>query len=357
MAAIDQLLDRLQGAIRFHAIGDALGSPHELRGRVPYQQYNGVIQFNIRYQTQYQGLRLGAVGQVSDDTELSLMMAYSLLAHRGYNGQDMARSYMEWANSGSVFIGINTRDLFKGVTTIAGYTKRWTDKFNPLLKEATSSVSLTIPDTDQTVIIPFNPVITQANGSLMRIVPLLTLFVRNDPGAWQAVISDVWLTNPSPINLEISFLYLQMGRMMLANASIANIMDYLISHTVQQPIKQAIQEVLSNTPRNVDTREKGWIVHAFYCAVWAVYRLDREPARALLDQIILMRGDADTNAAIAGGLIGLWHGWNQLGQDPIIQNNWTKIVIADLSQGDFIRPDKYHPKHYPEVIDRLLESF
>ena len=64
-----------------------------------------------------------------------------------------------------------------------------------------------------------------------------------------------------------------------------------------------------------------------------------------------MQGDADTNAAIAGGLIGFYYGWENM--DLITKENWNKIINTDLSLGNFKRPELYHPKNYDNLLNLI----
>ena len=79
------LIDRISGALRCHAIGNALGGPHKLKGGVPYDKYNGVIQFPLRCRSQYRDFKDGVVGQVSDDTEMTIILLKSLFDGKWWN--------------------------------------------------------------------------------------------------------------------------------------------------------------------------------------------------------------------------------------------------------------------------------
>lgn len=350
------LMDRFIGALRCHAIGDALGSPHELTGRVPYDEYTGIIQYTLRYRSRFQGFREGVVGQVSDDTEMTISLFEAILSKKWWDRETVLQYYLAWANSGSMMMGRNTRTLLKGVTTINGYQDRWDKSFPPEVRDDGLMISLTLPGGSY-VPVYTAPKVTQSNGTLMRCIPLFLLLKMNLQSGWIAVIGDVWLTNPNSINLEASIIYLQIFLMIDQGKTHQEIYQWLVNCSIQPVIKSAIGDGLNPTSnRNIDGVNKGWVAHALYCAIYAL-RLSEDPNesyRSIINKIILMKGDADTNAAIAGGLLGFYYGWNKISTDPITGENWAKVLSADTSKGDYKRPEIYHPKRYDQLIQQLV---
>lgn len=67
--------------------------------------------------------------------------------------------------------------------------------------------------------------------------------------------------------------------------------------------------------------------------------------------IITLGGDTDTNAAITGGLLGTIMGFNQLQIEQ--DENLDILVNAPTEEGDFPRPDLYHPKTIPGLAEEL----
>src|SRR5579871_3586909 len=141
-------LDRIRGMIIGLALGDSLGLPMEFnRG----QTYTGKL-FDFEYKTRFGHKIFVTAGTVSDDTEMSLALARSLINNKGYKEDSVISEYLKWANSGIRYMGRNTRQLFKGIKTISTYQKR--------LSQATSGPASTW---------------TQSNGSLMRCSSLAVL--------------------------------------------------------------------------------------------------------------------------------------------------------------------------------------
>ena len=97
------------------AIGDALGAPFEFRHSPRVTEYIGRIESHkIFLMKQYQGYFWSASGQVTDDTEMTMNLAMTLLKCGGvYNPVAALTSYLDWANGGCCFLGKNTRFLLK----------------------------------------------------------------------------------------------------------------------------------------------------------------------------------------------------------------------------------------------------
>ena len=76
-------------------------------------------------------------------------------------------------------------------------------------------------------------------------------------------------------------------------------------------ITEMFEQLNDNECRDI-TKNKGYVVHSFYCAMWALKKIGEVSDitySKLIDQIIRWGGDTDTNAAIAGAIIGAFHGY------------------------------------------------
>lgn len=146
--------NHIRGMVLGAALGDALGAPHEFRNQVPLGRYTGRLEHPLVVVRRFQGGRLaGNVGQITDDTEMMIALADALIARGGAYDRGLAAArYLAWANSKCPFLGGNTRKLFVGVKTVAGYQGRW-------------SALRAKPEADW----------SQSNGCLMRCAPLAVL--------------------------------------------------------------------------------------------------------------------------------------------------------------------------------------
>ena len=231
-------LDRVRGLIIGGALGDSLGAPHEFR----YMKniYTGLLQYPVELQFRFQQRYKYPVASFTDDCELSLTLARSLIRNKGYNEEDTIKSYLRWANSNSHMMGTNTRSLFKKIKTVRGYRARWNKNFKGDPKDW-----------------------TQSNGSLMRSAPLSIL-----PES-KYVEMDCKLTNPSPVNIECSRVYVQACRMALQGQKPEDIFNHCLSLVKSGPVYNALMQVSRRERRDISSN-KGWVVHAIYCACWCL---------------------------------------------------------------------------------------
>src|SRR5579862_892733 len=116
-------VDKMSGMFMGAFLGDALGAPHEFRCN-SHIIYTGKLEHQAFYISQFQGRRELAVGQVTDDSEMSLTLLRSIIENKGYDRDKVIKGYMNWCNSGGWMIGKNTRAILKGVTTLRGYQNR-----------------------------------------------------------------------------------------------------------------------------------------------------------------------------------------------------------------------------------------
>ena len=304
------LADKILGMILGHALGDALGAPSEFR---PHQPYRKTLE-PIKRNKMYSGRQECALGQVTDDTEMSMALLYSMAS--GKFSKDLAvLEYMEWANSGCPFMGKNTRNLLKGVKTLNGYVSRRKKFIEEISPESW----------------------TQSNGCLMRAYPLAFAPTEN------AKI-DCDITNPAPICVEAVQLYCEAIRMLLRDEDMSSIDGYMVSTLSHGDLVNAYTDAKENKERNI--REmRGWVAHAFYCGFWALLNFDNY--KTAVDSVILhsvqgtMVGDTDTNAAIAGAMLGARYGLARMADETGVGALLNDLVGCNPDLGDCPRPKKY----------------
>jgi ADP-ribosylglycohydrolase len=322
--------DKFIGCIFGHALGDALGSPHERDKKEKYP-YTGKLQYQIESNRMFSTPIFSCVGQVSDDTEMAFVVLRQIYdsykkgttietkigltstQDEDFNNKIILR-YMEWANSGIPFLGRNTRRLFKGITTIRGYNSRKIKHFNS--------------DEDK-----YN---AQANGALMRAYPFA--FLTNKNKALKMAKDDCYRTNPNEISACAVVTYVGLLHDILHN-----------DLPLEQNIEKAFQYACSNsTIKNVLEQKNhdivkggGWIV----TALWVMFRelkIFVEYAETI-NNIINEKGDCDTNAAITGAVIGAVSGIRKMIHNPITKANINIMVSANTQTCGIPRPVDLYP--------------
>lgn len=314
-------LDRIRGMLVGLALGDALGAPHEFR----YQRsipYSGHLDKAPTLVSRWQGRCTFALGQVTDDTEMTLTLAHSLVAHGGYSQEKTLLAYLQWANSGGKAIGKNTRALLRGVKTLRGYQTRFA-------KETTKSQQEW----------------TQSNGALMRCSPLALLF-DNRP-----VIEDCSLTNPHPVCLDTNMVYVSCLRLALSGTSVERINEVARQTAQTSEVREVVMSALEGRERDIADK-KGWCLHALWCALRVLNNFSSY--QEAIDWIILHPGsDTDTNAAIAGALLGARLGWEELQKEERTEKNFEILLSCDTTKGEHPRPPEYTLHDFFSLTERL----
>jgi len=227
--------DEIKGMFAAFALCDALGSPNEFH-RSSSNAYTGKLEFQaFRFNRFEKETIYYDVGGVTDDTEMTLALL-ATIEDGEYSRDSALAAYLKWANSGCPHLGKNTRVLFKGVKTVRGYTNR----YNKMLQGE----------------------ISQSNGSLIRCSPLILVH------DWQtAAIEDCNLSNPNPINRGCSLIYLSWLYDILHRRDVDT--DYFFLE-IEEEALTTIQDVLQEKDRDVSDRDKGWVLHAIWCAQLAL---------------------------------------------------------------------------------------
>lgn len=136
----------------------------------------------------------------------------------------------------------------------------------------------------------------ESNGALMRCLPLV--FEK------EAIVEDCNLTNPNDVSRYCSERYLQIIRHLLQNKKIN-----IFKKSEIKSIDEAIDDIINKKDRDL-TKNKGWVVHAFYCALYC-YKYFDDYTNAL-KWLAEKSGDVDTNMAIALGMLGAKLGYKKL---------------------------------------------
>jgi ADP-ribosyl-[dinitrogen reductase] hydrolase len=295
-----------------HVLGDSLGAQYEFRCNAS-REYKRGFHYPPRMITRFQGTKTCVLGQWTDDTEMALCLVRYLIESNEYNSNGVIPFYMDWANSNPYGMGVTTRTLFHGITTVNGYKKR----VDRLRKSNDSTLG------------------SQSNGSLMRAWPLA--FFSN---ANEAVVEDCKLSNDNPINIECNVIYIYMIQSLIDKTFDKH---HLIDMATIDVVKIAIADALENREREFLEKQDGWVVHALYFAVFAA--ISDMSILDIYDHIIQRRIDPDTTGAIAGAVLGAKY-QNEFLENVEIRELLQIILDANPSDGSVKRPSIYHPKTY-----------
>ncbi|WKD60644.1 ADP-ribosyl-[dinitrogen reductase] glycohydrolase [Corynebacterium ciconiae DSM 44920] len=305
-------LERARGALYGQLIGDSLGS------LVEFQSAESI-------HTQYpQGVRALAdggtyglsAGQPTDDSEMALSLAESLVRHNGFVVEDVAATYRRWAHSDPFDIGLTCSSaLNRG-------------EKNPK---------------------------SQANGALMRVSPLGIFGARllEEPDGAEQLAQwareECAITHINPLCTDIQAVYvLSIARIISTGADRAEALEIVQAEAASHPEVAALVREHIDTPPAEYLMHQGWVTIAFGNAVYEL----ASPLRAeeSLVRTVGRGGDTDTNAAITGALVGAvdgMHAW---------PSRWVDVIDC-FHQDDSSprpRPREYWPNHAYALAGSLV---
>ncbi len=274
------VLARAQGCLLGQLSGDALGElvefqhASDIRRRYP----DGVTELVDG------GTWNTIAGQPTDDSELALMLARSIVEDGGYNPARVVSAYAHWHRSGPFDCGNTTRAAL-------GAAARAVEAGDDPVAAAQQAASRT----------------SQANGSLMRLSPLGIYCARRPERAGELARLDSSLTHPHPVCGEAcaaftSAIAAAIGR----GADPAGCLEAARAATEEEVIRAALDRAADGAPPDNPEDKQGWVVIALQNAFYQLLH-----AASLRDGVVasvMIGGDTDTNAAIAGALLGAVHG-------------------------------------------------
>jgi ADP-ribosyl-[dinitrogen reductase] hydrolase len=288
-------LSRARGCLLGQFAGDSLGSlveflgPGEIRRRYPagVRDLAGGGTWNT------------VAGQPTDDSEMALALARSLVREGRFDVAAVREAYLRWYHSHPFDIG---------GTISAGLAGR----LNPQ---------------------------SQANGSLMRISPLGIFAARFDRGVaagWAR--ADAALTHPHPVCGDAAALYTVAIATAVADQVEPEGLYRIIRSRAEDegmaPALMAVIDAAGEAPPAEFVHQAGWVLIAFHNAL---YQLLHAPnlEEGVVDTV-MRGGDTDTNAAIAGALLGAVHG------AEAIPARWREAVLACRPEAG--TPGVHHPR-------------
>lgn len=332
---MNKIKNKIQGMMYGEALGDALGAPHEFRNQK--KNYNGKLDKPIITNSQWQGQFVSAVGQITDDTEMTICLWNSLIANQmSYDVNTATMNYLDWANTkGTWAMGRNTRALLHGVKTLKGYQSRMV-KIQPQ---------------------------TQSNGTMMRSSPLAVLGYLYPPLWRDAVILDNDITNPNDVSRTVNKIYIKAIILALKNKSKRVIYNAMLKQANKSRIQIIIDTIKLSKSKDTRTiknqignhETKGWCMVALLATCWGLFQFDNY--HTAIDAIILCNGDTDTNAKIAGALMGAYYGLKNMRSTPRTKRNIKVLLKCDTNSGDRSRPEIYQVQQLDVILPAVLEYF
>jgi ADP-ribosyl-[dinitrogen reductase] hydrolase len=301
--------NRARGCALGAAVGDALGMPLEFAPRRPVDQLVRDMEPG----------RLSA-GTFTDDTEMALALADSLLAHRPLDPTDLAQRFAGWLQAGPDDVGNHTRNVLS----------RFAD--GQPWAEAVDAVQGQKPD-------------SAGNGSVMRCWPVALAHGDDLDRLLADSALQSRVTHPHPeckagsafVNATIYYLLQGTSR----EDAVAQALDAV---DMPAPLRTVIEQAPTRSREAL--QNSGWVRHTLESAVWGL--LTTDTFEDALVQVVNLGNDADTAGAVVGALAGAAYGIDAipLRWREALQGEWPLRSGTCWSAADLI-----------SLADRLVEGW
>jgi ADP-ribosyl-[dinitrogen reductase] hydrolase len=339
--------DLARGALLGLAVGDALGTTYEFE-RIEQPPYP-----TLATQPAVDVVGGGpfdlAPGQVTDDTQLAVCLAHSLHAQRRLDISELGARYVAWM-AGAFDIGNQTHSALTRIERGES--------------AATAGVSTWRASGRRAA----------GNGSLMRTAPIAIALAAEPEHVIEAAIDDSLITHADPrcalacaaFDAAIAAMLtgdrrpvVEVARAALASAERVLAARWRGDDPDHAADRAAIAGARADLERDLDAaqagdpgvygtefhlhRTAGFVRVAFRLAFW--HAMHTPSWKAAVIDVASRGGDADTNTAIVGALLGARDG------DRAIPEAWIYRVLGATQPG----PADWATNHHPRHLLRLLE--
>lgn len=318
-------LARAQGCLLGQLAGDSLGSLVEFSGakeiRASYPA--GVTELA-------DGGRWGTLaGQPTDDSELALLLARSVIDSGGFDASAAARAYGYWYRSDPFDMGTTTASALSAAAAAAD---AGTDPAEAARRAASRS--------------------SQANGSLMRVSPLGVLGAGQPERAAKWAREDSSITHPHAVCQDACAAFVAAIATAIGTGSgpAECLRAALEVVSPESPVHEVLERAAAGEQPDNPHDKQGWVLIALQNAFFQL--LHAPSLREGVVASVMIGYDTDTNAAIAGALLGAVHG------RAAIPNAWRRAVLScrPLDEASAVRPRPVDlwPVDALEIAEELL---
>lgn len=285
------LKNKIKGVLFGGAIGDALGLGAEFMTKAETAKYypNGLHDYSQIVQDYHRSR--WRKGDWTDDTEMMICIANAIIKDKDLKLSSIAQNFKNWFNENPLGIGKHTYN----VLSFADYVKE--------------------PFRAAEIIWKLGKKRSAANGGIMR-----------------TSIIGLWNKNVSKNAEEVCKLTHYDSRCIGSCVIISQLVHSLVYNDEIIPLKQLIamgdkyderirEYLLLAQSDSADSlfldqeREQGYTLKTMAAAIWCLYHCSSFEEGLLT--VVNAGGDADTNAAVACGLLGAKYGYNTIPKNYI----------------------------------------
>ncbi|KAF9025450.1 ADP-ribosylglycohydrolase [Hymenopellis radicata] len=296
---------KIRCAILCTALADALGGPAEFHRRFKFPFVDRMLpnaNFNL------------PKGVWTDDTSMALCLARSIASDKGFDEEDQLAAYTRWWTDGVLSATGNCFDIGNTIRqAVAIYAGDLTPDALKMIKQSLGGE------------------VCSGNGSLMRVIPVGVLYWRDEKEARELARRSSLTTHPNDMCQEACEVWTgAVVRIMRAAANGETMTKRDVLHYFSEfPYQNAkLRQALAYTADDLDANhpimkvilgmkeEKlpeedilpstGYVLHTLVAALFCFLSTDTYDAGAI--RAANLGSDADTVAAVYGGLAGCWYG-------------------------------------------------
>lgn len=281
-------------------VGDALGVPAEFRDRESLTKNPVVDMVGGGFHNQ-------PVGTWSDDSSMALCLAASIVETGGIHTNDIMKRFIDWYQHGEYS---PWGECFDCGHTVAKALFRY---------HAGTTAALC----------GGNKVADNGNGSLMRILPIVYALypiygmdLTSSGRAMEMIHKISGLTHRHPIAQSACGIYINIASRLIGgmnleeavNDGIQSSLDWYRRHerfSGALPVWEKIQNIdeFQRIPE-MEIKSSGYVADTLLAALWCLLNTDNYKDCVL--KAVNLGEDTDTTAAVAGGLAGLYYGYEQI---------------------------------------------
>ena len=277
-------LQKAEGCLLGLACGDALGRPVEFKSAATIEQRHGTIDSMLG-----NGSHGQPAGRITDDTELALRIARSLVACDGFDGADVTERFVGWYETDPFDIGLMTTDALARLQR----GDPWDEAGQAVWKSRREGSNA-------------------GNGSVMRCTPYALAFADDPQQLGQVSEQSSAITHADP-RCKRGCAVLNLTIAALLRGEDDPLQRALERTYPEQSDAPEIDEAVQGLPDSVavtDINNGGYVVDALQAGLY--YALSADSAEDAIIRAVNAGGDADTVGAITGAVAGARFGATSL---------------------------------------------
>jgi ADP-ribosyl-[dinitrogen reductase] hydrolase len=299
--------ERVTGGVLGLALGDALGAPFEFLRRINVPDPIPALELPWMEHPP---------GSTTDDTAMARNLVRSLVERGGFDPEDLVRRHLEWFRTDPPDVGTLTRRVLRRVDRGEDASEAaravWEER-GPEVSAGNGSVMYCAP---------LGLAYANRPDELLELAPRLSALTHHDRRCRTAVLA-VTLTVAALVRGEEAVASVRSTLSAVEDLEGGEELEFLVDVVGKE--------------RTIDGPDQGFCLFTAAAGLQALVRFDAfEPA---LRHVVGLGGDADTNGAVAGALLGALVG------EPGLPGDW----LSRLRHAQNIRAEAEALVPLPEV--------